>query len=232
MSKKFTNFYEHPKMKEFLKKGNNPHFEDTQIELNSRVLVVGASGTGKTNALLQYISLSPNTFSKVIVVYKEDEPLYQLLREGLKNRVEFLTDLSKLGNIAKIRDKMDKDEEVLLVIDDHIMEVEKASNVGEIFVRGRKCGITTFFLAQSYFKCPKILRQQMNYLILLKMSSNKDINLILSDFGGKDPEEIRRIYKDATSEKLHFLKINTSGGIAMDKKFSKNWNDFYDVKDD
>ena len=227
----FINFYELPKTKKYLKKANNPHYEETFIDLNSRVLICGGSGVGKTNSLIQYIYKTPDTFSKIIVVYKETEPLYEMLRDGIKKGIEFYTDLGKLGNIEKIRDGLDKDQEVLLVIDDWINEVHKYPNVGDIFTRGRKKGITTFFLTQSFFKTPKLLRQQMNYLLLFKMSSQKDINLILGEFGGKDPEEIRKIYKDATKEKLNFLKINTSNA-NMNIKFSKNWTNFYEVDDD
>ena len=230
-NKEFINFYELPKTKKYLKKANNPHYDETFIDLNSRVLICGQSGSGKTNSLIQYIYKTPDTFAKIIVVYNQIIPLYEMLRDNCKRGIEFYTDLGKLGNIEKIRNGLEKEQEVLLIIDDWINEVHKYPNVGDIFTRGRKKGITTFFLTQSFFKTPKLLRQQMNYLILLKMSSQKDINLILSEFAGKDPEEIRAIYKDATKDKLNFLKINTSNA-DIKTKFSKNWTDFYEVSDD
>jgi hypothetical protein len=226
----FTNFYTHPKMKQYLKKGNNPHFENTHIDLNSRVLIVGASGTGKTNALVQYIALSPNTYSKVIIVLKEMEPLYDFLQEGLKKNITILTDLGKLPTLQKLRENMEKEEEILLVIDDWVNDIHKYPVVNDIFIRGRKCGITTFFLAQSYYRVPKIIRQQMSFLILLKMSSAKDIQLILSDFALKDKDRLREIYEDATRQNLNFLKINCSGGVNINEKFSHNWTDFYTIE--
>ena len=54
----------------------------------------------------------------------------------------------------------------------------------ELFIRGRKIGkgLSLIYLSQSFFKIPKIIRQQFNYLFLLKLSSGRDLNLILSDF--------------------------------------------------
>ena len=122
-NKEFINFYELPKTKKYLKKANNPHYDETFIDLNSRVLICGQSGSGKTNSLIQYIYKTPDTFAKIIVVYKEIEPLYEMLRDNCKRGIAFYTDLGKLGNIEKIRNGLEKEQEVLLIIDDWINEV-------------------------------------------------------------------------------------------------------------
>jgi KaiC/GvpD/RAD55 family RecA-like ATPase len=48
------NFYENPKVKKFMEEIKNPSFENTQMTMRSRFLVVGSSGTGKTNFLLHH----------------------------------------------------------------------------------------------------------------------------------------------------------------------------------
>ena len=60
------NFYHTKQVKKYLPKTENPSFENTKIALNSRILIIGSSGAGKTNALLNYIMESPNTFSHII----------------------------------------------------------------------------------------------------------------------------------------------------------------------
>jgi hypothetical protein len=226
------NFYETKAVKKYLNKKDNPSFDNTQIALNSRILVIGASGTGKTNWLLNYILFSPNTFSHIHVAFKEFEPLYEALRDNLKGKITFYDDLFKLPDVKEIRKNRDKDEEQLVIIDDYIHEIEKYPKVKELFIRGRKCNLTTIFISQSYFKIPKIMRSQMSYLVLLKVSSGKDLRLIMSDFAlGNSLDDLQHIYKDATKIPMDFLKIDVGSGNP-NKKFSKNWKDFYEVEKD
>ena len=124
--------------------------------MNSRILIVGQSGSGKTNALFSYIYNSPNTFSHIHVAFKEFEPLYEALRDNLKGKITFYDDLYKLPDLKEIRKNRDKNEEQLVVIDDYIHEIEKYSKVKELFIRGRKCNLTTIFISQNYLKFPKL----------------------------------------------------------------------------
>ena len=201
------------------------------MDIDSRVLVIGASGVGKTNWLNNYIYLSPNTFSHIHIVFKEFEPLYEYLRDELKGKITFYDELHKLPDLKEIRKNRDKDEEQLVVIDDYIHEIEKYPKVKELFIRGRKCNLSTIFISQSYFKIPKIMRSQMSYLVLLKVSSGKDLRLIMSDFAlGSSLDDLQKLYKDATKVSMDFLKIDVGSGDA-NKKFSKNWKDFYQIED-
>lgn len=225
------NFYETKGVKKYLTKKDNPSFVNTQMDIDSRILVIGASGQGKTNWLNNYIYLSPNTFSHIHIVFKEFEPLYEYLRDSLKGKITFYDDLNKLPDLKEIRKNRDKDDEQLVVIDDWIAEIHKYPKIVDFAIRCRKCNITFIFIAQSYFKIPKPIRSQMTYLILLKVSSGKDLRLIMGDFAlGLELDELQDIYKDATKIKMKdFMKIDVNSGEA-NKKFSKNWKDFYEVE--
>ena len=75
------------------------------------------------------------------------------------------------------------------------------------YMRGRKVGkgLSLIYLSQSFFQIPKIMRQHFNYLTLLKLSSARDLNLILSDFSlGVDRNKLISIYKQATKRKVIF----------------------------
>ncbi len=103
------NFYEQKKVKKYLKKADNPSWEFTNIDLNSRILIVGSSGSGKTNALLQYIYNSPNTFQKIVIVNKGiEEPLYDFLKneKELKGKIAFYT-LANLPSMEELKATMD-----------------------------------------------------------------------------------------------------------------------------
>ena len=88
------------------------------------------------------------------------------------------------------------------------------------------------YLSQSFFRIPKIIRLQCNYLILLKLGSKRDLNLILSDYGlGVEKDELMAIYKDATQIPFDFLKISTTERQDS-KRFCHNWTDYYDISSD
>jgi hypothetical protein len=88
------------------------------------------------------------------------------------------------------------------------------------------------YLSQSFYRIPKIIRLQCNYLILLKLGSKRDLNLILGDYGlGVDKNELMQIYKDATKVPFDFLKIATDERDDS-KRFSHNWNNYYEIGSD
>ena len=99
----------------------------------------------------------------------------------------------------------------------------------DYFIRGRKIGqgITCFYLSQSYYQVPKTIRAQLSYIWLVKIGQKRDLNLILADSGGLvDKKTLMHLYEDATQQKFNFLKINLNT-VDMNKKFSKNFIDFY-----
>src|SRR5687767_9186713 len=115
---KLVNFYELKGVKKYAPKSFNPHFDDTQISLPSRLALIGSTGSGKTSALLNYLLLAQNTFIHIYVVYKEMEPLYLYLRDKLKDHVTFYKNLKELPNPDDL--EFTHDGNVLLCIDDQV----------------------------------------------------------------------------------------------------------------
>ena len=225
------NWYETKQMKEFLKK-DDYDYTSTGIKPSSRILVCGATGAGKTQALLHYIRLSPNLFSKIMVFYKEVEPAYELLAKGIK-QTEFYTSLSKLPQLTELRKDLDEEERVLVVLDDYMMELSQPSkfpNVADYLIRGRKVNITLFMLTQDFHTIKKNLRTQMTYVLLFKSTDEADINLILSKFVKKDKrQQLLKVYETITKTPHQFLKIQTTS-CPENKKFSKNFDKYIDLE--
>ena len=225
------NWYENPVVRRMLPQEQPYPFENTHIKVNSRILVVGQTGTGKTQALLHFIAKMPNTFRKIIIFHKEMETLYEFLKEHLQGAIEFHTKLSELPKLAKLREDYEDEDRILLVLDDWMLELKNYPNVNDYFIYGRKRGITVFCLAQDYYPIPKTLRNQMTYLILFKLGQQKDVNMIIRQFDTKE-KVLLNIYEDATREPLNFLKIQTTADCPLNEKFSKNFLGFYKIKDD
>lgn len=99
------NFYETDKIKKKNPQRDDQQLEYTGIKLRSRNLLCGASGSGKTNALMNYIFLSSKprkgTFRHVFLCYnKTDEPLYAVLQEQLKDKITVFKDLANVRSIC------------------------------------------------------------------------------------------------------------------------------------
>ena len=230
MAGEAINWYETAAMKKHLQYQEPYPFDATQIKVNSRILVCGTSGSGKTSCIATYLEKSPNTFAHIIVVHKEAEAIYDMLQEELEGAITFYTDLGKLPTLKKLREKMDKDERILLVIDDWVTDLHKFPNVKDYFIYGRRQQIQIMCLVQSYYTTPKVLRSQMSYLLLFKITSKKDLNLILSDHlaGDLDIADVKQLYEDATDSNLDFFKINCNT-CPLNEKYSKNFTGFYKI---
>jgi hypothetical protein len=226
-----TNFYQHKDIKKYVTKYHNPNFQDTQIDIPCRIGVIAPSGTGKTQWVLNFISRSSGTFGHIIILYKASEPLYEFLRDkiGSKN-ITFYTKLTELPNP---NDLGFGKKQVLMIFDDQIAERNQAK-IEEYFLRGRKVGggISMCYLSQNFFQIPTLIRRQFNYVIILKLSGNRDMKQIIQNYSlGLDANEVVKLYKDATKEKFNFLKIAVEERND-NKRFSKNFTGFYNISDD
>ena len=226
MSKGLVNCYDLKEVKEMKEAAHNPHFKENDTDIPSRVCILGASGSGKTTSLMNFLLISPNTFGHITIVTKQSEPLYEYLEKKLKSKgITIYYDLDKL---PETRDFPNKDLQNLLIFDDQVV-TRNQSKIINYFIYGRKVGsgITCFYLTQSYYSVPKTIRAQLSYIWIVKIGQKRDLNLILGDSGGLvEKKVLAELYQDATREKFHFLKINLNT-IDMNKKFSKTFNEFY-----
>jgi hypothetical protein len=231
-SNKLYNFYEHKEVKKLIDEVHNPCYDVHQLQVPFRLGIVGSSGAGKTSILLNLINKCRDTFGFIHVVYKASEPLYEFLEKSLNTSkrkvVIFYKSISELPPLSIFPNK---GSQQLIVFDDQVNE-RCQDVVKEIYIRGRKLKLSAVYLSQSYYKIPRIVRLQFGYLFLLKLSSGKDLQMIMQDcsLGDEvDKETLYKIYKDATNEKFTFLKIDLDT-CDPNRKFSKNFNDFYKLE--
>lgn len=140
-----------------------------------RALVVGSSGSGKTN-LIYYLLVHENglRFENVYVYSKTlEQPKYRMLKriiDELKNdgvRMYMMMENDEVLAPEKVKPNS------IFVMDDVIGENQNV--VREYFSRGRHNGVDIFYLVQSYSKIPKqLIRDNANLIILFKQD---DTNL-------------------------------------------------------
>jgi hypothetical protein len=206
-SNELTNWYSRVP-KDLLTKYNNPQFKKHLMNIPFRALLIGGSGSGKTTLVLELLSRMSKTFNLMILCCRcSDEPLYKLLKTKLdKDQLQVYEN----GEIPNIDDYKGFDGTGLIVFDDLINEKDQ-SKIEEWSIRCRKLGkgFSMMYLSQSYFKTPKTIRLQCNYIMLKKLQSTRDLNMILGDFNlGVSREKLLQLYKEATKERKNFLMVD------------------------
>ena len=117
-------------------------------------------------------------------------------------------------------------EQTLIIFDDFITDIKKHSTIQEFFIRGRKRGCSLMFLSQSYYNTPKIIRQNINYLVVLKLGGTRDVNSILRECSiGLTKEQLLSMYKEATREKFDVFIINLDKNT--NERYRHNFLNYY-----
>jgi GTPase SAR1 family protein len=212
----------------------NKYFHNTHINLPARIGLIGATGSGKTNILLNFLNRTPDTFTKIIICHKLDEKLYDYLKTKLGDMVITYKGLNELPRFNEL--ELDDKDRLLLVFDDIVNDSKKLQEdiVLEYFLLGRKvkAGITMFYLSQSYYKIPKSIREQVNYVFIVRLKDKRDIKTIIGDntLGIDDTDVLKYIYNEATKERGDFLKIDLFNP-NVNKVFSKNFLEFFNFEE-
>ena len=157
-----------------------------------RIHIIGGSGSGKTNALLNLINNQPDIDE--IYLYAKDpyEAKYQYLikkREkvgldhfdDLKAFMEYSNDMQDVyKNIEDYNPR--KKRKVLIIFDNMIADIINNNKlnpiVTELFIRGRKLNISIVFIMQSYFKVPKDVRLNSTHFFIMKIPNKRELQQI------------------------------------------------------
>jgi ABC-type dipeptide/oligopeptide/nickel transport system ATPase component len=211
--------------KSFLDKAENPNLHLHNLKIPMRMCIVAPSGSGKTNFLVNLIALfstGKGTFASInIITRNKDEPLYKYL-ESLTDQVVIKEGLTNTPQL----DKFDKNFNHLVVWDDLVL-AKDLKMVENYYIRARKLNVSVIFISQSFFKIPKIIRNNCSYMVLLKLSGQREVNIILSEFGlGVTKDQLIRMYEFATSEKFSPLIIDLEADQS--KRFRKGLDEIID----
>ena len=194
--------------KEMLDTADNPNFHIHHLKIPFRMCVVAPSGSGKTNFLLNLIHLfsqgAKGTFADITIITRnKDEPLYNYL----VSKCDQIQVKEGIHNLPQL-DKMDKKVNHLVCFDDLVLSKDQSA-IENYYIRARKLNCSVIYLSQSYFRIPKIIRNNCSYMVILKLSGNREVNLILSEFGlGVSREQLIAMYEYATQEKFSPLLID------------------------
>jgi len=224
------NFYQRKDVKKYCNKTENPNYDLHNFDIPFRALVVAPSGSGKSNFITNLISLfckgKEGTFDNIYIFCKcASEPLYKYLADKSKGLIEIHEDLSKLPAL----NDLNVCKQTLLIFDDFITDLMKAPIIQEYFIRGRKKGASIMFLSQSYYNTPKLIRQNVNYVVILKLGGTRDVNALLREVSiGLTKDELMNMYNIATKNKFDVLIVNLDR--SGNERYRKNFLNYFEVE--
>jgi len=120
-------------------------------------------------------------------------------------------------------------KQTLIILDDFITEIKRHPIISEYFVRGRKKGASIMFLSQSFYNTPKIIRQNVNYVVILKLGGTRYINSLSREVSiGLTKEQLLDMYKEATKNKFDVIISNLKK--SGNGRYRKNFLQYFEVE--
>ena len=216
------NFYKKKEVLKYCTESFNPNYDLHHFKTPFRSLVVAPSGSGKSNFLTNLITLfckGKGTFDNIYIFCKcKHEPLYEYLSDKSKGLIEVHEELDKLPPL----NDLNACKQTLIIFDDFVSDVKQHPKIAEMYIRGRKKSASIMFLSQSYYGTPKIIRQNINYCVILKLGGMRDVSALLREVSiGLTKEQLMRMYEEATKNKFDCLVINLDE--SGDERYRKNF---------
>ena len=157
-----------------------------------RILIIGGSGSGKTNSLFNLINQQPD-IDKIYLYAKDPyEAKYQFLinkREStdLKPFNDFKAFIECSNHMVHVYKNIEEynrnnKRKMLIAFDDMIADMlsNKKLNpiVTELFIRGRKLNTSPVFISQFHFAVPKNIRLNSTCYFMMKIQTNESLNTL------------------------------------------------------
>ena len=229
------NFDEYTNENKIIHNPNWPYIADHPY----RILIIGGSGSGKTNTLLNLINNQPDIDKVYLYANDPYEHKYQFLIKkrqieiiGLKHFndpkafIEYSNHMHDVyGNINDYNP--DKENKILTVFDDMIADMTNNkklnSVVTELFIGGRKLNISLVFIIQSYFKVPKDVRLNTTLFFIMKIPNKRELQQIAINHSSNiNTKYFIKIYKKWTDEPYSFLVSDTTLSSDNPLQFRRN----------
>ena len=207
-----------------------------------RILIIGGSGSGKTNALINLIN-GQNDIGKIYLYARDlNEPKYEYLikkRENagikhLNNPNAFIERSNMMDDVYEnIHDyNSSRRRKILIVFDDMIADIMTNKKfqaiIKELFIRCRKLNISLVFITQSYFSVPKDVRLNSTHYLIMKINNKRELqNIAINHSADIDYQDFKKIYRECTKEPFNFLTIDTTLPASDSLRFRKNLLDSY-----
>ena len=202
-----------------------------------RIIIIGGSGSGKTNALLNLIN-EQNDIDKVYLYARDlNEPKYEILIKKRKDaRIKHLNNPNTFIECSNTMDDVyekihdynsSRKRKILIVFDDMIPDIMTNKKFQaifkELFIRCRKLNVSLAFITQSYFSVPKNVKLNSTHYLIMKINNKRELqNIAINQSADIDYGDFIKIYIVCTKEPYNFLTIDTTLPARDPLRFGKN----------
>ena len=190
---------------------NDKNFKKHMIKPCSMISIIGQTGSGKSTALVEFLSRKNDSFFEIIIFSGStaDEPLYNLLQEHIDG-IKVIDNADELPELTDYNDE-DKKSEKLIVFDDMInLPKKQLLKIQKWFNSARKYGFTCIAIAQNYTDMPIQMRRNTMYFILFRLNDVNTIKQILKNHNnnGDDKDAVMEAYFHATEKPKNFFTLD------------------------
>lgn len=206
-------------------------FDRLHIKLPQNAIVVGGTGSGKTNFLMNFIS-ETNAFTRFFICAKTiDESFYRYLIDkledlGKKLKTQIVWHSADIKGIMPYLDaECKKENSNLFICDDQVEQPFKELQlVNQWWIRCRKLSCTSIFITQSYFVTPKEIRINSSLVVLVKLSDQTDLGLIVKKYSlDLTEEQLMALYQYATRDGFPNVFMIDTANSEPEYRFRQNF---------
>ena len=176
-----------------------------------RILIIGGSGSGKTNTLLNLIN-EQNDIDKIYLYARDlNEPKYKILIKKREDAgIKHLNDPNAFIECSNTMDDVyenihdynsSRKRKILILFDNIIGDIMTNKTfqdiIKELFITCRKLNISLVFITQSYFSVPKDARLNSTHYLIMKINNKRELqNIAINHSADIDYKDFLEIYRE------------------------------------
>ena len=178
-------------------------------------MIIGGSGSGKTNTLLNLINKQNDIDKNFLYARDLNEPKYKILIKIHEDAgIKHLKDPNSSIECSNMMDdvyeninyyNLSRKRKILIIFNDMIADImtnkKFQSIIKKLFIRCRKLNISLTFITQSYFSVPQNVRLNSMHYLIMKTNNERELqNIAINNSADIDCQDFIKIYRGCTRE--------------------------------